>query len=295
MPMKLENNSNSLLTRGPIGISEPTDKEFELFRKLVLKELGLEWNKDKKYLLHARLQRRLQFHKFKTFGEYYDFIEYKENSDERQHFFDAVTTTKSGFYREKQHFDYLRQKVFPELKELRLQKRQKLRFWSAGCSCGEEVFTLAIEAHNLIGADLIAGGGLRILGSDVNLNVLKIAMRGEFTAEQVSPVSGEFLERYFEPVQDMNKGCHCLKMDIRQIIQFRHFNLLSSEYPIATKFQLIFCRNVLYYLHPEKRDFLLSNLVDHLKEGGWLVLGITESGYPLDGMKKEAFSIYRKT
>ena len=77
MPMKLENNSNSLLNRGPIGISEPTDKEFELFRKLVLKELGLEWNKDKKYLLHARLHRRLQFHKFKTFGEYYDFIEYK--------------------------------------------------------------------------------------------------------------------------------------------------------------------------------------------------------------------------
>ena len=120
-------------------------------------------------------------------------------------------------------------------------------------------------------------------------------MRGEFTAEQVNPGSGKFLGRYFEPVQGMNEGCHCLKKDIRQIIQFRHFNLFSSEYPIATKFQLIFCRNVLYYLHSEKRDFLLKNLVDHLEEGGWLVLGITESGYRLNGMKKEAFSIYRKT
>jgi len=85
-----------------------------------------------------------------------------------------------------------------------------------------------------------------------------------------------------------------IRMDIRKLIQFRHFNLMASEYPIATKFQLIFCRNVLYYLDPASREQLLNKLVNHLDDQGWLVLGITESGYRLNGMQKLAYCIYSK-
>ena len=283
----INSNKSSLL-------KEPTDEEFECFRKLVLAELGLNWAGDKKYLLYARLQRRLQSLKLTTFRDYHEYLQNQNNGVERQRLYNAVTTTKSGFYREKKHFELLRQEIFPEMKEQMIRKRKKIRFWSAGCSCGEEAFNLAIEAHDFFGTKLTTGGGLRILASDVNTNVLESAEKGEYTLEQVSPVPVELRSRYFKSVPGLQKENYLISMNIRKLIQFRHFNLMASEFPIATKFQLIFCRNVLYYLNPDRREKLLNKLVSHLDNQGWLVLGITESGYRVNGMQKLSYCIYRK-
>ena len=277
-----------------LHVEEPTDEEFECFRKLVLAELGLNWAGDKKYLLYARLQRRLQYLKLSTFRDYHDYLQNQNNGVELQHLYNSVTTTKSGFYREKQHFEFLRQEIFPEMKEQMIRKRKKLRFWSAGCSCGEEAFNLAIEAHDFLGTKLTSGGGLRILASDVNTAVLESAEKGQYTVEQISTVPVEFRNRYFDSGRVLQKENYMIRMDIRKLIQFRHFNLMASEYPIATKFQLIFCRNVLYYLNLDRREQLLNKLVSHLDDKGWLVLGITESGYRLNGMQKLSYCIYRK-
>ena len=282
-------NSNKSLP-----VKEPTDEEFECFRKIVLAELGLNWAGDKKYLLYARLQRRLQSLKLTTFRDYHEYLQNQNNGVERQHLYNAVTTTKSGFYREKQHFEFLRQEIFPEMKEQMIRKRKKIRFWSAGCSCGEEAFNLAIEAHDFFGTKLTTGGGLRILASDVNTNVLESAEKGEYTLEQVSPVPVELRSRYFESVPGLQKENYLIRMNIRKLIQIRHFNLMDSEFPIATKFQLIFCRNVLYYLNSDRREKLLKKLVSLLDNQGWLVLGITESGYRVNGMQKLSYCIYRK-
>ena len=277
-----------------LPVKEPTDEEFNSFRKLVMTALGLNWTGDKKYLLYARLQRRLQSLKLTTFRDYHEYLQNQNNGVERQHLYNAVTTTKSGFYREKQHFEFLRQEIFPEMKEQMIRKRKKIRFWSAGCSCGEEAFNLAIEAHDYFGTKLTTGGGLRILASDVNTNVLESAEKGEYTIEQVSPVPVELRSRYFESVPGLQKENYLIRMNIRKLIQFRHFNLMASEFPIATKFQLIFCRNVLYYLNSDRREKLLNKLVSHLDNPGWLVLGITESGYRVNGMQKLSYSIYQK-
>ena len=153
---------------------------------------------------------------------------------------------------------------------------------------------MAMEAHDFFGASFISNGGLRILGSDVNTDVLESAVQGCFAEELLSPIPATFSKRYFDLAFDKNNPYHRIKPEIQKLIQFRQFNLMSSDYPIATKFQLIFCRNVLYYLQFEKRDFLLKKLVDHLEEGGWLVLGITESGYKIDKMKNRSISIYQK-
>ena len=283
----INSNKSSLL-------KEPTDEEFECFRKLVLAELGLNWAGDKKYLLYARLQRRIQSLKLTTFRDYHEYLQNQNNGVERQHLYNAVTTTKSGFYREKQHFELLRQEIFPVMKEQMTRKRKKIRFWSAGCSCGEEAFNLAIEAHDYFGTKLTTGGGLRILASDVNTNVLESAEKGEYTLEQVSPVPVELRNRYFKSVPGLQKENYLISMNIRKLIQFRHFNLMASEFPIATKFQLIFCRNVLYYLNSDRREKLLKKLVSLLDNQGWLVLGITESGYRVNGMQKLSYCIYRK-
>ena len=283
----INSNKSSLL-------KEPTDEEFECFRKLVLAELGLNWAGDKKYLLYARLQRRIQSLKLTTFRDYHEYLQNQNNGVERQHLYNAVTTTKSGFYREKQHFELLRQEIFPVMKEQMTRKRKKIRFWSAGCSCGEEAFNLAIEAHDYFGTKLTTGGGLRILASDVNTNVLESAEKGEYTLEQVSPVPVELRNRYFKSVPGLQKENYLISMNIRKLIQFRHFNLMDSEFPIATKFQLIFCRNVLYYLNSDRREKLLKKLVSLLDNQGWLVLGITESGYRVNGMQKKSYCIYHK-
>ena len=283
----INSNKSSLL-------KEPTDEEFECFRKLVLAELGLNWAGDKKYLLYARLQRRLQSLKLTTFRDYHEYLQNQNNGVERQHLYNAVTTTKSGFYREKQHFELLRQEIFPEMKEQMIRKRKKIRFWSAGCSCGEEAFNLAIEAHDYFGTKLTTGGGLRILASDVNTNVLESAEKGKYTLEQISPVPVELRSRYFKSGPGLQKEIYLIRMNIRKLIEFRHFNLMASEFPIATKFQLIFCRNVLYYLNSERREKLLNKLVSHLDNQGLLVLGITESGYRVNGMQKLSYCIYRK-
>ena len=279
---------------GSFTLKEPTDEEFECFRKLVLKELGLSWNGDKKYLLYARLQRRLQFLNMRTFSDYHVYLQNQHDDNELQHLYNAVTTTKTEFYREKQHFEYLRQEIFPEMKEQMVRKRKKMRFWSACCSCGEEAFNMAIEAHDFFGSKLTSGGGLRILASDVNTAVLESAEKGQYTYEQVSNVPIELRNRYFDPGNGLQKGNYLIGADIRKLIQFRHFNLMAYEYPIATKFQLIFCRNVLYYLNSEIREKLLNRLVRNLDDQGFLVLGITESGYRVNGMQKLSYCIYRK-
>ena len=294
--MLLSNLSNFVNLRGSlVKVNEPTDAEFNLFRDLVLKDLGMEWGDDKKYLLYARVQRILQERQLETFQSYYDYIEREENRKELQLLYNAVTTTKSGFYREKQHFKFLRENVFPEMKKQRNNQYSKLRFWSAGCSSGEETYTLAMEAHDFFGASRVSNGGLRILGSDVNTGVLEFAINGTYTEEQISTIP-DYLKKKFlvQASVGQNDLQRRINKDIQKLIQFRQFNLMATAYPIATMFQLIVCRNLLYYLHPKKREYLLRKLVDNLEIGGWLVLGITETGYKLDGMKKLAFSIYQK-
>ena len=293
--MQLNNKSEFITSHKFKKIKEPTDEEFNLFRELVLKDLGLEWGEDKKYLLYARVQRILQTNQLENFQSYYDYIEQSKNKKELQDLYNAVTTTKSGFFREKQHFKFLRENVFPEMKKYKNNRYSKLRFWSAGCSSGEETYTLAMEAHDFFGTAMISNGGLRILGSDVNTGVLELATNGSYSEEQIITIPDSLKKRFFVPTPVGEKNLQRkINREVQKLIQFRQFNLMAEDYPIATKFQLIFCRNLLYYLHPDKREYLLKKLVDHLETGGWLVLGITETGYKVEGMKKLAFSIYQK-
>ena len=293
--MQLNNKSDFITSSKFKKIKEPTDEEFNLFRELVLKDLGLEWGEDKKYLLYARVQRILQTNQLENFQSYYDYIDQSENKKELQDLYNAVTTTKSGFFREKQHFKFLRENVFPEMKKYKKNRYSKLRFWSAGCSSGEETYTLAMEAHDFFGTAMISNGGLGILGSDVNTGVLELATNGSYSEEQIITIPDSLKKRFFIPMPVGNNNTQRkINREVQKIIQFRQFNLMAEDYPIATKFQLIFCRNLLYYLHPDKREYLLKKLVEHLETGGWLVLGITETGYKVEGMKKLAFSIYQK-
>ena len=293
--MKKETQVRFSSSQKIVPIEKPTKEEFKLFSELVLKDLGLEWGEDKKYLLHARVQRRIQILQMRTFEEYYGFVIKNENNVERHYLYNAVTTTKSGFYREKQHFEYLREKIFPELKKIISNQGNNLRFRSAGCSTGEEAYTLAMETHDFLGNIIISGGRLKILGSDINTDVLDTAISVRYNDRLVELIPDNLRRRYFFSEKYKNGNFVQIKQNLQDLIQFRHFNLIDSEYPIATKFQLVFCRNVLYYLDQKSREIVLKQLVKYIDEGGYLVLGITESGYKVEGVEKQEYSIYRKT
>ena len=151
-----------------------------------------------------------------------------------------------------------------------------------------------METHDYLGNIIISGERFKILGSDINTDVLDTSIIARYNNELVKLVPENLRKRYFFSEKLENKNYLQIKQNIKDLIQFRHFNLLASEYPIATKFQLIFCRNVLYYLDQKSREKVLMQLVEHLDHGGYLVLGITESGYNVEGVEKKSYSIYQK-
>ena len=229
--MQLNNKSEFITSHKFKKIKEPTDEEFNLFRELVLKDLGLEWGEDKKYLLYARVQRILQTNQLENFQSYYDYIEQSANKEELQDLYNAVTTTKSGFFREKQHFKFLRENVFPEMKKYKNNRYSKLRFWSAGCSSGEETYTLAMEAHDFFGTAMISNGGLRILGSDVNTGVLELATNGAYSEEQIITIPDSLKKRFFIPMPVGNNNTQ-RKESIKQFKNDlkKHVNDINSKY-----------------------------------------------------------------
>ena len=152
-----------------------------------------------------------------------------------------------------------------------------------------------METHDFLGNIIISGGRLKILGSDINTDVLDTAISGRYNDRLVELIPDNLRRRYFLSEKYKNGNFVQIKQNLQDLIQFRHFNLIDSEYPIATKFQLVFCRNVLYYLDQKSREIVLKQLVKQIDDGGYLVLGITESGYKVEGVEKQEYSIYRKT
>ena len=275
----------------------PTESEYQLFRELARQELGLDWTRDRKYLLETRLGPRLESLGLESFSAYHRYLCEKGAIDEKQVFFNAITTTKTSFYRDKDDFAFFRREVLPQIhKESGTGSSSPVRFWSAGCSSGEEPLTLIFETLE----DLEHRTGyrkpfdLRILGSDVNTDMLSIGENALYLDHQMIGLPPVVREKYFRLTTGTGRSAHQVVKDVRSRVQYRHFNLLNPRYPIATRFQVIFFRNVLYYLDRTLRKPLLDRLSEYLHPGGWLFLGNVETGYNISGLQKVRSNIFSK-
>lgn len=252
-----------------------TDKEFFTLRDFVQQNYGIDLSK-KRILIQGRLTAHLQKMGLASFTEYIELVKKDTSGVELQMLLNRLTTNLTYFLREQEHFQYLQQVALPELD--RVNRRRPLRVWSAGCSSGEEPYTLAMtlldhyEGH---------GNKVAILATDISQRVLEQAQRGVYTAERLKDVPRAWLTKYFDKLTDED---YQVKKEVRGLITFRAANLMEP-FRFSNPFEIIFCRNVMIYFDKPTKETLVSKFYTWTAPGGYFFvshsenLGGSECGY----------------
>jgi len=271
---------------------ELSDAEFQAFSDLVYKKAGINLHAGKKELVRARLAKRLREDGFDSFGEYYQFVINDETGDELVQLLDSISTNLTNFFREPKHFQFMVQVFLPEISRAAAKKGRRLRIWSAGCSTGEEPYSIAITV--LENMPDLEQWDVKILATDLSTKVLATARRGIYPFERLADISPEVLRRWFQKGQGDWAGWFKVKDQVKRLIVFRRLNLIEP-FPFQRSFDLIFCRNVMIYFDKKTQADLTARLHQVLADGGYLLIGHSES---LTGVN-QAFNyiqptIYRK-
>ncbi|MCX7748125.1 MAG: protein-glutamate O-methyltransferase CheR [Clostridia bacterium] len=252
-----------------IDISE---KEFKRIADYIKTNYGINLKTEKKSLVVGRLQNVLIQNNFKSFAEYIDFVISDKSGDAVVTFINKLTTNHTFFMRESQHFNYFRDRVLPYLESM--QKRQKdLRIWSAGCSTGEEPYTLAMIISDYFGAEKMWWDS-KILATDISTKVLETAIKGIYPSENLDSLPIYWKTNYFQTVDTENS---MVADKIKNEVIFRRFNLMNEIFPFKKKFHVIFCRNVMIYFDNETKRNLINKFYEFTEPGGYLFIGHSES------------------
>lgn len=259
-----------------------TDDEFQRIRELIYREAGISLSEAKRALVCSRLAKRLRQLKLRSYGEYLDYLAKRDDGSERQIMVNCLTTNKTDFFREPHHFTYLRDVVFPQIQR-RAERGgpRRVRIWSAGCSIGHEPYTIAVTMlEHFRGA---RGWDLRILASDINTQVLETAARGIYPLEHIDVLDPALKSRYFLRGNGQWDGSCQVRPEVRRLVTFRQINFMEPTWPLTTRFDVIFCRNVIIYFDLATQERLTLRFGGHLNDGGYLMLGHSEHPHWLEG------------
>ncbi|MGH7266333.1 MAG: CheR family methyltransferase [Candidatus Rokuibacteriota bacterium] len=272
-----------------------TEAEFQRFRALVSRQTGIALGDTKRQLVCSRLGRRLRHYGYATFSEYYEHLMARDpDGEELGRMINAITTNKTDFFREPHHFAFLRTEALPRLAARAVGRDgRRLRIWSAGCSSGEEAYSIALTV--LEGLPSPWSWDARILASDIDTEMLTRGAEGVYAEDRIAPVSAALVERYFARGRAEHRGYVRVRRSVRELVTFRRINLRDESWPIRTVFDGIFCRNVIIYFDRALQQVLVARLIAALKPGGYLFLGHSESllGMQL-GLEHLGHTIYRK-
>ncbi len=262
------------------------DEDFEALRKLVKQLTGINLSDQKRELVYGRLARRLRALQLKSFSQYRELLS-RDGGKEISELCNAITTNLTAFFREPHHFDYLREHVLlPLAAEPRGTRR--LRIWSAGCSTGEEAYSLAIAVLEAI-PDL-SHWDIRILATDLDSEVLERARRGIYAAERIRGLSPERLSRFFMRHQERDALYYQVTPELASLITFKRLNLMHSL-PMKGPLHAIFCRNVIIYFDKDTQRDLFARLCQLQRPGDVLFLGHSESLFKVS----EAYTLIGRT
>lgn len=265
-----------------------THEEFHRFRALIYTESGIALSEQKQSLLASRLSKRLRDLGLETFSEYYDHVMSDPSRDEFTRMLDLISTNKTDFFRESKHFDYLRDRILPEL-----EQEKRIRIWSSACSTGEEPYTIAITLFESVKNP--AQWDFKILASDLSTRVLAKAAAGTYDEDRFRDVPPEVVRRHFLRGRGVRTGLFKVKPHLAATVQFRRLNLMDERFPIKTPLDLIFCRNVMIYFDRPTQERLVNKFYRYLRPGGYLFTGHSESLQWVDHpFKAWAPTIYRK-
>lgn len=256
--------------------NEMPDRLFQQYSRLVYEMCGINLHEGKKALLTARLNKRLRLTGIRSYEEYFKLITSGANSDEFVHFLDSISTNLTYFFRESQHFDFLDKVALPELiAKKRKEADLRIRIWSAGCSTGEEPYSLAmcVLAH----LPDMARWDFRILATDISTRVLETGSRGIYSEDKVQKVPPALRQAYFQKIAGENgRPDFEVAPDVKRIVTFYRLNL-KEPYPFKGLFDFIFCRNVMIYFDKRTQEELVNRMAGFLSPGGYFCVGHSES------------------
>ncbi len=265
-----------------------TAEEFQRFRTLIYNESGISLSEQKQTLLASRLSKRLRDLSLSTFAEYYENVTKDPTREEFTRMLDLISTNKTDFFREPKHFDFLRERIMPEL-----FGEKRIRIWSSACSTGEEPYTIAMTLFEH--APNPSQWDFKILASDISTRVLSKAAAGLYQEDRFRDVPSDVLKRHFLRGRGESAGMFKVKPHLAAVIQFRRLNLMDSQFPIKNPLDLIFCRNVMIYFDRPTQATLVNKFYRYLKPGGYLFIGHSESLQWVEhSFKSLAPTIYQK-
>lgn len=288
----MTNQRDAMTPRLPATLS---DREFQRFSSFIYDHAGIKMPPAKKTMLEARLQKRLKANSISSFEEYGNYVFSKEGrASELIHLIDVVTTNKTDFFREPGHFNFMVKTALPDILQARGDmSRDPVRVWSAGCSTGEEPYTLAMVLTEFASAH--PDFRVSITASDICTQVLQTAQTGIYPEERTDPIPLNLKKKYLTRSREKSRSLVRICPQLRSLVTFRRINFMDDDFGIAEKMDIIFCRNVVIYFDKPTQQTLMKKFHKQLKPGGYLFIGHSETLSGLDvNFKAVASTVYRK-
>jgi len=248
-----------------------TKKEFELLAEYIKANYGIYLKEEKRALVTGRLYNVLVQNNLKNFSEYFEYIHNDKSGDAVTTLINKITTNHTFFMREAEHFYYFRDKALPYL--VKSKKNKDLRIWSAGCSSGEEPYTLVMIIDEFFGKEKALWDS-KVLATDISSKVLDTAQKAVYSNDKLEGLPSLWKINYFKKFDNESS---ILIDKIRYEVIFRKFNLMNESFPFKRKFDVIFCRNVMIYFDERTKCELVGKFYNMLEPGGYLFIGQSES------------------
>jgi chemotaxis protein methyltransferase CheR len=271
------------------------EHELKRVSEFIGNEVGIQLPMAKRTLVESRLSKRLRILGFGDFKSYLDHtLESSAGALEKLQLIDVLTTNKTSFYREPDHFEYLVKHAIPAIMRDMAGGRREINLWTAGCSTGEEAYTLSLELNqmNVRQQNIL----FNILATDISHTCLSKASRGIYTERQAESIPLELRKKYLLRSRNADEALVQMGPKLRHRIQFKSLNLMDNHFDVAKNIDIIFCRNVMIYFNNQLREELVARFESHLSKGGYLFVGHSES---LNGIKttleQVAPMVYKKT
>ncbi len=269
------------------------DRTFQKFSHLIYEHAGIVLSDIKKQLVKSRLSKRIKALGLGSFEEYYQYLESRNfEGEEMVQMLDAISTNKTSFFRENAHFEFLKTKLLPNLVAA-IPQGGVIKLWSAACSTGEECYTLCIVLSEFL--QRYPAISFKVLATDISTEVLKKAEMGIYNIEQGEDIGTPLLRRYFQQGQNNYQGKMRVKKELRDHCTFKRLNFMDPNWKLNDTFDIIFCRNAMIYFDKPTQARLVERFHQHLKPGGHLFIGHSES--LLDSRQHFSYvqpTIYRK-
>jgi len=274
------------------GTIKLTTQEFNRISQFMKANFGINLTEKKRTLIETRLQKMMTQRSFTSYNAYFDCVTSDKSGTEATLLLNLLTTNHTYFLREAEHFELLKQKILPEL-FAKDNHDKDIRIWSAGCSSGQEPYTISMILSEYMDTNNLHFGNWnrQMLATDISEKALQKATKGIYSKDEVKDVPYNWLVKYFT-----RKGNeYIINNEIKQEIVFRKFNLMNTQYPFKKKFHVIFCRNVMIYFDTDTKNKIVTQFLNYLVPGGYLIIGHSEfvdrNVIPFDYVKP---AVYKK-